>query len=152
LAHVSRLSLMGEMATGLAHELNQPLAAISNYARGCARRIRAGTVAPASLLEALDEIAGQAARAGEIIQWIRNFVRRREPECVPVVLADLVRNALKILDADLRSHRVGVRLDLADDVPPVRIDRVQIEQVVLNLARNAVEAMATVPGPRELTV
>jgi PAS domain S-box-containing protein len=152
LAHFSRLSLMGEMATGLAHELNQPLTAITNYARGCIRRIRTGAIDSPALLEALNEVAGQAARAGEIIHWIRNFVRRREPECVPLALPDLLRNALRIVEPDLRSHRVAARLDLSDGLPQVRVDRIQIEQVVLNLMRNAVEAMASVGSPRELTL
>jgi PAS domain S-box-containing protein len=152
LAHFSRLSLMGEMATGLAHELNQPLTAIHNYARGGIRRLRAGPVEPAVLLEALQEIAGQAARAGEIIQWIRNFARRREPECVPLPLPELLRTVLRLLEAELRTHRVAVKLDVAADLSPVHADRIQIEQVLLNLTRNAIEAMASVPQPRDLTL
>jgi PAS domain S-box-containing protein len=152
LAHVTRLSLMGEMATGLAHELNQPLAAISNYARGCIRRIRSGTGTPETLLEPLNEIAGQASRAGDIIHWIRNFVRRREPECDSVSLPEILTAAHRVIEPELRTHRIKYRLVADKPLPPVRVDRIQIEQVVLNLLRNGIEAMSAVTDRRELTL
>lgn len=151
LAHVARVSTMGEMATGLAHELNQPLGAIVNYARGCTRRIDLAGSGPPEVREALERIVEQAVRASEIIRRIRRFVRKAPPRRETAQVNDLVLETLRLADNELRQHEVKTELDLAADLPPVHVDPIQIEQVILNLIRNAVEAMADVrTGPRRL--
>jgi C4-dicarboxylate-specific signal transduction histidine kinase len=153
LAHVSRLSVMGEMATGLAHELNQPLAAILNYVQGCVRRLQAGGCEPGQLLQALEEVAAQAHRAGAIITRLRAFVSKRPFQRGPVMINDVVREVLGLAAPGISSAAPRIWLDLDDALPPVYVDRIQIEQVLLNLVRNGVEAMADVlPAERELTI
>jgi len=140
LAHAQRLSTLGEMAAGLAHELNQPLAAIVSFARGCVRRLRGGETRPSDLLHPIEQIARQALRAGEVLQRYRNFVRsdtRREW----VDLNTLVREVSEFASAAALDERAVIRLDLARDTPPALVDAVQIQQVLLNLIRNGMEAM-----------
>jgi PAS domain S-box-containing protein len=141
LAHVGRVSLMGEMAAGLAHELNQPLAAIVNFTRGCERRLRARGVADAEMLHALEQVSDQALRAGEIIRRIRKFIRKGESTLAWVDLNDLVRNVAQLADPDGRHQGVRVQLALSPSVPKVYVDSIQIEQVILNLMRNGFDAM-----------
>jgi len=142
LAHVHRLGMMGEMATELAHELNQPLAAIMNYAHGCSRRLEHHPGTPAEIHEAIDKILGQAERAGEVIRRMRGFARREQPEHQAVDLNAVIDEALVLLEVEARRFGVAVELDFAQALPPVWADPVQIQQVVLNnLARNGMEAM-----------
>lgn len=140
LVHVCRLSSMGEMATGLAHELNQPLAAIINYANGARRRFAKGA-SGAELAEPLQRITSQAARAARIIKRLRGMVERQVPVRDKVRINKLVREVLLFLDYETRKHRIEIRLDLAPALPAVNIDLVQIEQVVLNITRNSVDAL-----------
>jgi len=142
LARVARLSTMGEMATGLAHELNQPLAAIANYARGCIRRLRAGDIDGAALIEPLEEVCEQAERAGEILRHVRDFVRKSEPRMTAVDLNQVVRGVVKFTELEARQHETVVTLQLAPGQPRVWADSIMVEQVICNLVRNAVEAMA----------
>ncbi len=141
LARVARLSTMGEMATGLAHELNQPLSAIANFARGCIRRLRAGAVGPAELIEPLEEVCEQAERAGEVLRHVRDFVRKSEPRMTAVDINQIVRGVVKFTELETRQHNAVVTLDLAPEQPRVWADAIMIEQVICNLMRNAVEAM-----------
>ncbi len=141
LAHVSRLNTMGEMASGFAHELNQPLSAIVNYAQGCVRRIKRGTGETREILAAMEQVSVQAGRAGEIIRRIRGFVRKDEPERGGVDVASLIRDVTDLLGAEFKRSRVTVTLTLSGALPAVMADAIQIEQVVLNLVRNAIEAM-----------
>ncbi|MBZ0072061.1 MAG: ATP-binding protein [Thiohalobacteraceae bacterium] len=141
LARVARLSTMGEMATGLAHELNQPLAAIANFTRGCIRRLRSGEMTPAELIEPLEEVCEQAERAGEIMRHVRDFVRKSEPRIVPANINQIIRSVDKFIELETRQEGVQVTLILSDDLPQVKADAIMIEQVVCNLVRNAVEAM-----------
>ncbi|WP_452006907.1 sensor histidine kinase [Azospirillum largimobile] len=159
--HVARLSILGEMASNLAHELNQPLGAIANYARGCTRRLEAGTGNPDQLLEVTRAIAEQADRAGQIIARIRNFVRKRPSQLEPIDVNDAIRAAVALCEGQARNGNVPIILSLGDDLPPVPADRVQIEQVVLNLVKNALDATteaaettepATGPSDRTVTV
>ena len=145
IAHAARLSTLGGMAAGLAHELNQPRAAVVSYARGWARRLEAGDIPKAALLEVLEEISAQALRAGEVLRRIRDFLRgesRREA----VDLNDLVRGALRFAEGE--AHRTDVRLELNLAPGPLRVevDPIQIEQVILNLVQNAFEVMAANDG------
>ena len=153
--HVARLSILGEMASNLAHELNQPLGAIANYARGCTRRLEAGTGNPDQLLEVTRAIAEQADRAGQIIARIRNFVRKRPSQLEPIDVNEAIRAAVALCEGQARNGNVPIVLSLGDDLPPVPADRVQIEQVVLNLVKNALDATTeAAPGPsdRKVTV
>jgi PAS domain S-box-containing protein len=153
LAHVARLSTLGELASGLAHELNQPLTAIVGYTRGCVRRIRAGAADPGELLDVLEQTAAQAERAGAIIRHLRKYVHKRESQRSAVPVNDMVQEVLRLVQAEVRASGTEVRLELAERLPPVLADSIQIEQVILNLVRNAVEAMAArPPGARILTV
>jgi signal transduction histidine kinase len=141
LAHVLRLGTMGEMAAGLAHEINQPLAAVANYARGGVLRLRDGSAKPADLLPILEAIAQQALRAGEITRRVRDLVRKEPVEQKPVDLNELVRDAVHFVDNEAGRSRIQVQLNLAPGLPPIVCNGVQIEQVILNLLRNAVEAV-----------
>ncbi|AWK89296.1 sensor protein (plasmid) [Azospirillum thermophilum] len=144
--HVARLSILGEMASSLAHELNQPLGAIANYARGCTRRLEAGAGRPEELAEATRAIAAQADRAAQIIARIRDFVRKRTVAVEPLALNEAVRGAVALCEGRARSDGVPLTLDLAEGLPPVMADRLQIEQVVLNLVKNALDAMEGRPA------
>jgi two-component system, LuxR family, sensor kinase FixL len=150
LVHVSRLSAMGEMASALAHELNQPLAAISNYMKG-SRRLLAGSADPnATKIEhAMDRAAEQALRAGQIIRRLRDFVSRGESEKRVESLSKLIEEAGALGLAGAREQNVQLRFNLNPEADLVLADRVQIQQVLVNLFRNALEAMAQSPQ-REL--
>jgi two-component system sensor kinase FixL len=142
LLHISRLSTMGEMASTLAHELNQPLAAIANYLQGSKRLLNNSNEECAPLIrEALDKAAEQAVRAGEVIRRLRDFVSRGETERRIESVNKLVQeaSALALVGAKERSVRVSYDLDPSVDL--VLLDKVQIQQVLLNLLRNALEAM-----------
>ncbi|MCC7269570.1 MAG: PAS domain-containing protein [Rhodocyclaceae bacterium] len=153
LARVARLSTMGEMATGIAHELNQPLSAIANFARGCLRRLRGGEVACADLVVPLEEICQQAERAGEVMRHVRDFVRKRETRMTAVDINRVVRSAVKLTELESRQQYAHVSLHLAPEQPRVWADSIMIEQVICNLLRNSVEAMAEARSPhREVKV
>lgn len=147
MTHVARLITMGEMASGLAHELNQPLAAIVNYARGAIRRIHAEPPAELPVLAGvLERIAEQASRAGEIIKRLRSFARKSEFRRAPVELNRVVGDMLRFCRPEARRHALELRAELAESLPAVLGDRVQIEQVLLNLLRNAMEATVQAQG------
>jgi two-component system sensor kinase FixL len=143
LIHISRLTAMGEMASTLAHELNQPLSAISNYLKG-ARRILDGKAqnAQALVVEALDKASDQSLRAGQIISRLRNFVARGEAERKVESLSKLLEEASALALVGAKDQGVKVRFDLDTTNDLVFADKVQVQQVVLNLIRNAIEAMA----------
>ncbi|MDH3717849.1 MAG: CHASE domain-containing protein, partial [Planctomycetota bacterium] len=153
LAHVSRLSMMGEMATGLAHEINQPLAAIAAYAEGAAMRLRNGNVDTHRLAEVVDRISADAHRAGEVIRRLRHFVRKREPDRTQVDLNELVTDVVQFVATDARQREVTIGFDLDDDLPALQADAVEIQQVLLNLVRNGCDAMQeTDPANRHLVI
>lgn len=143
LVHVSRLSAMGEMASALAHELNQPLAAISNYMKGSRRLLAASSDPNRSKIEgALDRAAEQALRAGQIIRRLRDFVSRGESDKRVESLSKLIEEAGALGLSGAREQGVQLRFNLNRDHDLVLVDRVQIQQVLVNLFRNALEAMA----------
>ncbi len=153
LAHVSRLSMMGEMASGLAHELNQPLAAIANYARGGMRRMDGQGLADAPLRDALQRIAAQAERSGQIIQRLRQFVRKRELQRSWSSVNDLIREAVTLIEPELERRWIELAFDLDPTEPKALVDTIQIEQVLLNLIRNGSEAMIDLPpGDRRIDI
>lgn len=143
--HLSRLSILGELSGTLAHELNQPLAAIANYAQSLVRRLDSGRYTPDILAEASREIAAQAARAGGIVHRIRAFARKRAAVRERRPLADMVREAAALFGGMLPG---APRIDIADRLPPgtpVEADALQVEQVLLNLLKNAADAMQDLP-------
>ena len=152
LAHVLRLGTMGEMAAGLAHEINQPLSAIVSYARGCTRRLRANAADAATLLEPIEQIASQAMRANEIVQRLLLFVRKQKPARARAAIGELVQEVGHLLAGEARKRGVKLRMDLASDLPEVEVDRIQIEQVILNLVRNGLEATPAGLAEPELTI
>ena len=137
----SRLTTMGEMASSLAHELNQPLTAISNYSMGAVAMLKAGNPKPEQLLEALEKAAAQAERAGKIISRIREFVKRSEPRRQKVPISRILDNAIAFAEIDARKRQVEIIRELPPDDPTVLADPILIEQVLLNLLKNGVEAM-----------
>ncbi|UMR31086.1 PAS domain S-box protein [Massilia sp. MB5] len=151
----ARLATMGEIASMLAHELNQPLAAISSYTTGALNLLKrnAGEHKPveANLLRpALEQASAQAQRAGQIIRSVHEFVKKREPERQDVSLASMVDSIRALIEMQARQHYVSFVLDIPAALPMVRADRVMIEQVLLNLTRNAIESMADVPPARRV--
>jgi two-component system sensor kinase FixL len=151
LVHMSRLSAMGEMASALAHELNQPLSAIANYLSGAKRLLERAGVDESRAADALEKAADQALRAGEIIRRLRDFLAHGEGERRVEDLPKLVQEACALALVGAKEHGVRVHYALARDVEAVFVDRVQIQQVILNLVRNAIDAMAEHPR-RELTI
>lgn len=153
MAHVTRLSTMGEMASQIAHELNQPLSAITNYTGACIRRLQGDRADRASLLEGLQLVSTQAHRAAKIVRQIRDFIRKKDPGRGPVDLNGLVRQTTLLVTPEARKEQVDVSLDLADDLPPVSGDAVELEQVIMNLVRNAIDAVSRNPtGDRRIAV
>jgi two-component system sensor kinase FixL len=151
LVHVSRLTAMGEMASSLAHELNQPLSAITSYLRGAATLLKADQIDKARISEALDRSAGQTLRAGDIIKRLREFVSKGETQHALENPAVLLEEAAALALVGAKEQGVRVSLRCNHDLPDVVVDKIQIQQVALNLIRNALEAMETT-NRRELTV
>lgn len=141
LQFTSRLVTMGEMASTLAHELNQPLAAIASYNTGCLNLIDQAACTPADIKPALEKIGTQAQRAGKIIRRVHDFVRKSEPKRAPCDLREVVEDCLGFVEADARKHRIRIEAEIPE-LPPVPADRLMLEQVLLNLMRNGMEAMA----------
>ena len=137
----SRLTTMGEMASSLAHELNQPLTAISNYSMGAVAMVNAGQTDPQKLLPALEKAAAQAQRAGKIISRIRDFVKRSEPRRQAVAIKTIVDNAVSLAEIDARKRGIDIEINLPREMPTVLADPILIEQVLLNLIKNGLEAM-----------
>ncbi|NIV75620.1 MAG: PAS domain S-box protein [Gammaproteobacteria bacterium] len=142
LAHVMRLTAMGEMASMLAHEINQPLHAISAYCRASQRLMRSDRLDMPKLTDALERTAQQAQRAGEIVRRIRSFVRKADIQPISVALNDLVRDVVSFNEPLIRAQRIELALDLDHTLRPVSGDPIQLEQVLFNLVRNAMDALS----------
>jgi|GEM_PF-3577137 len=143
LSHVVRLATMGEMATGLAHELNQPLAAIKNYSSGMLRRIRSKSFEMSSVTHVLEQVAKESMRAAGVIRSLRRFVTKSEPEPKEVEVNDLVESVAEMLIIVARRSGCEIVLELREELPSVIVEPIQIEQVLVNLINNGMEAMAT---------
>ena len=143
----SRLITMGEMASSVAHELNQPLTAINNYCNGMVSRIKGQQISNEDLLVALEKTAKQASRAGQIIQRIRAFVKKSEPNRSLSEVATLVSNAMELAEIELRRHNVRLSHYIAARLPVVMVDPILIEQVLINLMKNAAESIAEAQLP-----
>ncbi|HUF71764.1 MAG TPA: PAS domain S-box protein [Gammaproteobacteria bacterium] len=141
LEQVSRLSLLGEMAAGIAHEINQPLTAIANYSDAAHRFLERGDADADMLRSACDGIAEQVHRAGDVITNLRDFVRRRKIERKNIDLRKLIDGVMVLIEADAAHEGVAVEKDFADALPEISGNAVQLQQVLLNLTRNAVDAM-----------
>jgi len=151
LTRVARMATMGEMAAGVAHELNQPLTAISTYARACERYFAQPEPDFAEIREAIREIGLEGLRAGEIIRRLRALVRNDVVQRHAVDVNALIEDLKVLINADARTHDTRLRLTTTPDLPAVEADPVQIQQVVLNLVRNALEALQETPaGSREI--
>jgi two-component system sensor kinase FixL len=147
LAHVARLSAMGQMTAGIAHEVNQPLTAITNYVNAARRTLASATASPGDgavgrAQDMLEKAALQTIRAGGIIRNLRGFVEKREGERAPENLNTVVEESIALAFAGAADSNIRLTIDLAKTLPPVLIDRIQIQQVLVNLIRNAIEAMA----------
>jgi C4-dicarboxylate-specific signal transduction histidine kinase len=141
LAHVTRLCLMGEMGTGIAHEVNQPLTAITNYTQACLRFIGAKNPDLDQLGEILFKIHQQALKAGQIIHRMKDFVSSRKVYRTDTGINTLVEDAISLCASELKQNNIRLALDLAKNLPDVTIDNVQIEQVLLNLIRNSIDVL-----------
>ncbi len=143
----SRLVTMGEMASSVAHELNQPLTAITNYCNGMVSRVKAQSIASDDLIAALQKTARQAERAGQIIHRIRAFVKRSEPQRQPSQARQIVEDAVELAGIELRRRNVAIHTYVAQRLPEIMVDPILIEQVVLNLLKNAAEAIDSAQLP-----
>ena len=153
LAHVARISLAGEMAAGLAHELSQPLTAITAYGRGCLRLLTAPMTEPELLHEGITEVVQQAERAGDVLDRLREFVRGGENRRALTEVGPLIDAALSLIRMEAMQQQVEIEAMIDPGLPAVLADRVQIEQVLLNLLRNAMDAMEAVNSkPRSVIV
>jgi two-component system sensor kinase FixL len=152
LAHVARFSLMGEMAAGIAHEINQPLSSIENYSQAAQNMLERGDVE--GLRSACLGISAQVHRAADVVENIRNFIRKRAVTKESIDLNAVIRDTLALITVDARDAAVAVHTELAADLPRVQGNMVQLQQVLLNLTRNAVDAMRERSGrrPRRIVI
>ncbi len=147
LAHVTRLGLMGEMASGIAHEVNQPLTAITAYAKACLNLVENEAANPAQLNDILQKTYQQALKAGQIIHRMREFVKSKKIHRSMVDVNQLIHEALGLCESYLKQSNIIPDLQLTENLPPIFIDHIQIEQVILNLVRNSIDALNHLPPP-----
>jgi C4-dicarboxylate-specific signal transduction histidine kinase len=153
LAHVSRVMTLGELTASIAHEVNQPLAAVVTNAQACLRWLALETPRPDEARAAVERIVRDSNRASEVIQRIRALAKKAEPQMVALDINDVIREAISLEQREMLSQRVSLRTELASALPPVLGDRVQLQQVVINLVMNALEAMAPVTDrPRDMLI
>ncbi len=145
LAHVTRLGLMGEMASGIAHEVNQPLSAVVNYSQVCLRMLQNEKPDLDKIRDIMQKANQQALKAGQIIHNMREFVKPRKIHRSTVDINELIYDAISLFESDFKQHLIAMRFELTKSVPNVFIDRVQIEQVILNLIRNSIDALKELP-------
>ncbi len=150
LAHVSRVSSMGEMASAIAHEINQPLTAITNFAYAIVRLLRSGQGTVEEALGAMEQVAEEAERAGEVVRRMRSFVRGEEGQVLEENPGALVREVLPMVGPEARQAGVEIEADIEPSLPSVLADRIQIQQVLLNLLRNAIEAIEAAGAARRV--
>lgn len=144
LARVSRLTTMGELAASIAHEVNQPLTAVTNNSNACLRLLAAGKLTPDILGRALEEIVADGTRASAVVARIRGFIKKEPVEKNRLDMNDVIQEVLALADRELYENQVRIERQLTKALPPVLADRVQIQQVLLNLIMNAIEAMIPV--------
>jgi len=153
LAHVTRMTTLGELAASISHEVNQPLAAVVNAAAACRRWLNGGTPNLDEARQAVAWIIKEGNRASEVIRRVRALANKTSIEKVPLDLNDVVREVIALVQRELVSHRVSLRMELASALPMILSDRVQLQQVIINLVMNGIEAMQSVADrPRELVI
>jgi two-component system sensor histidine kinase DctS len=152
MSHHARLTMLGEVASTLAHELNQPLSAIASYNAGVINSLQRVPGTEAAVMSALARMGEQAAHAGRIVKRIREFLTRREPQREPVDINAVVKDAVGLLSREVSRHHIDLSFSLDTNLPEVMADPILIEQVVANLVRNACDALGTSSGPRRLSV
>ena len=153
MAHVTRLTTVGEMASSLAHELNQPLCATMTHAEGCIRMLKSDSLDREKFAAKLDTIVRQSERAGKIISRVHGFVRKGKPTRTTVQMNQIIRETCELLEIAVHNVRAEILLDLDSEVGGIIVDPVQIEQVLLNLAQNGLDAMKDLPpAQRKLTI
>ena len=150
LQFTSRLITLGELASSLAHEINQPLAAISNYNMGSVSRLKSGKVSPEELLPVLEKVNVQAKRAGDVIRRIREFVKQQEPKRGPCPIGKIVEDAISFSQLEAKHQSARIEMKLPDALMPVVADPVLIEQVLMNLIKNGLEAMGHLAAEQKL--
>lgn len=151
LSVASRLNTMGQLATALAHQINQPLAAIANYSRGCLFRLQ-HKAEDRELIWAIEQVCTQAERAGEIIASIRRLISRGDPARQPLQLSSVLQSAIRIVAPEAQVRGVKLNTNGVRESAPVMGEAIQIEQVILNILRNAIEAMETFDNANEKTI
>jgi len=152
LSHVLRINTMGEMVAGIAHELNQPLAAIGNFARGTIHRLRQSERPQPDLIDAVESIADESTRAAEILLSLKRYVQNCAPQRLPLDVNQVVRNATRIVTGEAAQRGVRLVIHTQEPLPETLADRVQIKQVLINLICNSFDALETMPGPRWVRV
>jgi C4-dicarboxylate-specific signal transduction histidine kinase len=153
LAHVVRITTLGELAASISHEVNQPLAAVVNAAAACRRWLDRGTPNLDEARSAVDWITKEANRASEVIRRVRALANKSSIEKVPLDLNDVVREVIALVQRELISHQVSLRTEFAPALPMILGDRIQLQQVIINLVMNGIEAMQSVTDrPRELVI
>ena len=153
LAHVSRLSSMEEMASGMAHEISQPLAAIVNYTRGCVRHLQNNQHDQDQIKTIMEKAVSQAERAGEIVQRLKNFFCKGQLLKTPCKMNNVIRETISLIKNELTTSKTKVDFNFDKNIPFIFIDKIQIQQVLLNLIQNAIEAMLhTHPKERRIHI
>jgi PAS domain S-box-containing protein len=153
LAHVNRVATMGELVASIAHEVNQPLAGVMANTEACLRWLDRGTPDLNAVRRSLEWVIDDGNRASEVIGRVRALAKRSDVEMVPLDVNDVVRETIALVQRELISHQVSLRTELASPLPMVLGDRVQLQQVIINLAMNGIEAMQSVTGrSRELVI
>ena len=152
LARVARISSMGEMATSLAHELNQPLLAIANYSKACVRQLASDEWDRNEITDTMEKVVAQSHRAGEIIRTLRSLIRKSEPSRQPAQINDIIRETVSLIETRARKQQVEIHTNLAEELPMPPVDRVQIQQVLVNLVWNALESMDSIDSGEHLSI
>ncbi|MEA3102534.1 sensor histidine kinase, partial [Caballeronia mineralivorans] len=153
LAHITRVTTLGELTASIAHEVNQPLAAVVANAEACLRWLRRGTPDVDAACRSVEWIIDDGNRASGVIRGVRALVNKTEIEKVPLDINDVVRETIALMQRELVNHRVSLRIEMAATLPLTLADQVQLQQVVINLVMNGIEAMQSVTDrPRELVI
>jgi PAS domain S-box-containing protein len=149
LAHITRLGLMGEMASGIAHEVNQPLSAVATYSQVSLNMINTAKPDLAKIAEVITKTYEQSLRAGQIIHRMKEFVKSNATKSSTTVVNDVIHTSIELCSSELKQNNINLRLDLENGLQPVYVDRIQIEQVLINLIRNSIDVLKTLPNTQQ---